>query len=158
MSKSIYTHIHHIIPRHAGGTDDEWNKVRLTTEEHALAHKKLFFIYGRWQDEIAYQGLYGMIGKEEATRRANSEAHKGVILSKETRAKISKSKMGNKYNLGRKDSEETKKKKSASGKVKVFTVEHKANLSAANKGRVLTEEWKQKLSRASIAAWKRKKN
>jgi len=33
-------HIHHIIPKHMGGTDEESNLVELTVEEHAEAHKK----------------------------------------------------------------------------------------------------------------------
>ena len=75
MSKSIYTHIHHIIPRHAGGSNDPSNRIELTVEEHALAHKKLFFIYGRWQDELAYLALEGQIGKEEATNIAREKGY-----------------------------------------------------------------------------------
>ena len=75
MSKRIYTHKHHIIPRHAGGSNDPSNLKELTTEEHALAHKKLFFIYGRWQDELAYLALEGQIGKEEATKTAREKGY-----------------------------------------------------------------------------------
>ena len=75
MSKRIYTHKHHIIPRHAGGSNDPSNLVELTTEEHALAHKKLFFIYGRWQDELAYLALEKQIGKEEATKTAREKGY-----------------------------------------------------------------------------------
>ena len=35
-------HMHHIIPRHAGGTDDLSNLVELTIEQHAEAHRKLY--------------------------------------------------------------------------------------------------------------------
>ena len=59
------THIHHIIPKHAGGTDDSSNLVELTLEEHAQAHKELYEKYGRWEDKVAWKGLAGMIGKEE---------------------------------------------------------------------------------------------
>ena len=75
MPKTIYTHTHHIIPRHAGGSDDASNKIRLTVEEHALAHRKLFFIYGRWQDELAYLALEKQIGKEEATKTAREKGY-----------------------------------------------------------------------------------
>ena len=34
-------HKHHIIPRHAGGTDDSSNIVLLTIEQHAKEHKKI---------------------------------------------------------------------------------------------------------------------
>ena len=69
-------HKHHIVPKHAGGTDDPSNLVLLTIEEHAMAHKKLFELYGRWQDEVAYLGLLGMIGQEEITKRKQSEGGK----------------------------------------------------------------------------------
>ena len=61
---TIY-HNHHIIPRHMGGTDDPSNLVRLTVEEHALAHKKLYEEHGRHEDWLAWKGLEGFIGKEE---------------------------------------------------------------------------------------------
>lgn len=41
----IYTESHHIIPRCVGGTDDVANLVRLTPEEHYLAHQLLVKIY-----------------------------------------------------------------------------------------------------------------
>jgi hypothetical protein len=34
-------HKHHIIPRHAGGTDDSSNIIELTVEEHAEEHKEI---------------------------------------------------------------------------------------------------------------------
>jgi hypothetical protein len=43
-------HKHHIIPRHAGGTDDPSNLVELSIEEHAEAHRVLYEKYDRWQD------------------------------------------------------------------------------------------------------------
>lgn len=57
---TIY-HTHHIVPRHAGGTDDTENLVRLTIEEHAEAHRLLYLQHGRWQDFYAWQGLSGQI-------------------------------------------------------------------------------------------------
>lgn len=71
-------HKHHIIPKHAGGTDDPSNIIELTVEEHALAHKKLFEEEGRWQDYIAWQGLSGRIGKEEIIQFKNKMAHLGL--------------------------------------------------------------------------------
>lgn len=53
---NIY-HAHHIIPKHSGGTDDPSNIVRLTVEEHAAAHKKLYELHGNEYDRIAYLGL-----------------------------------------------------------------------------------------------------
>ena len=61
-------HKHHIIPRHAGGTDDPSNLIELTIEEHAEAHRKLYEEYGRWQDNVAWRTLSGQISKAEATK------------------------------------------------------------------------------------------
>lgn len=40
-----YAEVHHIIPRCMGGTDDQENLVRLTPEEHYVAHQLLVKIY-----------------------------------------------------------------------------------------------------------------
>ena len=66
----IYTHKHHIIPRHAGGTDDHDNLIDLTVEDHAIAHRMLWKLYGRWQDEVAWRMLSGQINGQEATKEA----------------------------------------------------------------------------------------
>lgn len=58
-------HRHHIVPRHAGGSDNETNIVLLTVEEHAEAHHLLFQQYGRQEDFIAWRGLAGIINKQE---------------------------------------------------------------------------------------------
>ncbi len=58
-------HKHHIIPRHAGGTDDPSNLIELSIEDHAEAHKVLYEEYGRWQDKLAWKALSGWLGKEE---------------------------------------------------------------------------------------------
>ena len=50
-------HKHHIIPKHAGGTDETDNLVELSVEEHAEAHRVLYEQYGRWQDKLAWLGL-----------------------------------------------------------------------------------------------------
>jgi len=153
MSKRIYTHKHHIIPRHAGGSNDPSNLVELTTEEHALAHKKLFFAYGRWQDEIAYLTLSGQIGKEEAHRRVLSKTHKGKTISDEHKAAVGKAQ------LGRKPSEATRAKLSASLKGRVFTKEWKEKIRQARKKQVIvhSEETKEKMRKTRNAEILRKK-
>jgi hypothetical protein len=123
---SIYTHKHHIVPRHAGGTDDPSNLVELTIEEHAQAHLELYEKYGRWQDQVAHQALLGNINKEEAR-----------ILSVK------------KANTGRKQSEEHVKKRTASrmnscpqpslGKTWTRTSESKDHMSNLMKGRYVGE-------------------
>lgn len=72
---TIY-HKHHIIPRHMGGSDDPSNLVKLTVEEHAEAHKKLFERYGLPQDYAAWKGLSGAMNKSEIISYLQSEATK----------------------------------------------------------------------------------
>lgn len=89
------SHIHHIIPKHASGSDDPSNLVELTVEDHAIAHKVLFWFWKREEDKIAWLALSGQIDKEEATRMAASAWCK-------------------KNNLGKKHSDQTKQRMSDS--------------------------------------------
>jgi hypothetical protein len=63
-------HIHHIIPKHMGGTDDPSNLVELTREEHAMAHMKLYEQYGKKEDLGAYYLLTGQT--DEAAKISSS--------------------------------------------------------------------------------------
>ena len=65
---TIYTHKHHIIPKHMGGTDDPSNLIVLTIEEHAQAHLDLYNEHGYTQDLVAYRMLLGQINKAEAIK------------------------------------------------------------------------------------------
>ena len=101
--KPIYTHKHHIIPRHAGGTDHPSNLVELTIKEHAQAHLELYEKYKLEKDRIAWLALTGQIGREEARILA--------IKSPECRAKMSKSRTGDKNHFfGKTHTPENKKK------------------------------------------------
>jgi hypothetical protein len=76
-------HKHHIIPRHAGGSDDPSNIKVVTIAEHAEEHRKLFARYGRWQDELAWKALLGQVDKEAAIRevcRRNGLSRRGIKL------------------------------------------------------------------------------
>jgi hypothetical protein len=50
-------HIHHIIPKYLGGTDDPSNLVELTVEQHAEAHRLLYEQHGNWQDKVRVAGI-----------------------------------------------------------------------------------------------------
>ena len=132
MSKDIYTHKHHIIPKHAGGTDDPSNLIELTTEQHAEAHKKLYEDYGRWQDKLAYQALSGLIGKEDV----QAEAARRSILTRHRSKEEWKKGWETRRKNGWKPSEETKQKQSEANKGKPkapFSEDHKRKLSEAVK-------------------------
>lgn len=138
MSRT-FLHKHHIIPRHAGGSDDPSNIIYLTVEEHAEAHKLLFEQYGRWQDEIAWKALSGSVGKEEIIAR-KVRSNLGKKFSDETRKKMSENNpMRNK---------ETAKKMAESKRGKARSQETKNKISDKMKGRTYSIEHRQKMSEA----------
>jgi hypothetical protein len=69
-------HKHHIIPKHAGGSDDPSNLIELTPLEHAEAHRLLYEQYGRWQDEVAWKGLSKIDENFDAVKEAISNGGK----------------------------------------------------------------------------------
>lgn len=115
-------HKHHIIPKHMGGTNDISNLIELSVEEHATAHRILYENYGKWQDYIAWQGLSGRMNKEEIIRE--------------------KIKLGN---IGKKLSNETKKKIGLSSAGRLHTDEAKIKMSILATGKKPSEETRQKL-------------
>lgn len=98
MSTLTY-HWHHIIPKHAGGSDDPSNLIRLTVPEHAEAHRLLYEQYGRIGDKIAWKLLSGKTDDMEADfrelYRQGGLQSRGRKLSAETRAKIGTANRGN---------------------------------------------------------------
>lgn len=125
LDSDIYTEKHHIVPSCLGGSDDKSNLVKLTPEEHYLAHQLLVKIYPK-NDSLIFAAhamtfdsnnkrinnkLYGWLRRKlviaarvrasgkspsEETRRKLSEAMKKHVRSKEHCENISKSKMGDK--------------------------------------------------------------
>ena len=61
----INYHTHHIVPKHAGGTDDPENLIRVTVEEHAELHFARYLQYGELGDWLAYHALSGQIENQE---------------------------------------------------------------------------------------------
>ena len=110
-------HKHHIIPKHAGGTDNPSNLVELTIEEHAKAHLFLYETHGRNEDKWAWLGLSGQIGKDEILKQI-AMAQKGKKKPKGFGEKISEFRKTFKY------SEESKLKMSLAKKGKPLTPEH----------------------------------
>jgi hypothetical protein len=133
-------HKHHIIPRHAGGTDDPSNIVELTVEEHAEAHRILYEQYGRIEDKRAWMGLAKIMSGEEIVneilRQPKSEEHKRKI-SEAHKGKPKPWLIGTKNAAGN------------AGKPK--SEEHKRKIAEAHKGKKrpeFSEEWKQNLKEA----------
>ena len=130
-------HKHHIIPRHAGGTDHPDNLVELTIEEHSEAHRKLWEEHGRWQDRVAWLTLSGQIGIEEA----RVLAIKCSLSSPETKIKLKNrkhihdgtKKIGNKARTGL-----------------TVTIEHRNKISQANKGMKRTDQTRNNMRLAWI--------
>lgn len=83
------------------------------------------YINANWGDP-KYLNLAPIAGKAPGKRGPMSEEH---------RAKISAAMKGKQNTLGKKATDETKAKMSASGKKKIFTDEHKANISIAKRAK-----------------------
>jgi len=127
MSTTIY-HSHHIIPKHAGGTDEPTNLIKLTIDEHAEAHRVLYEKHNRWQDKLAWKSLSGMIDKEEILWEIYHRPR-----STEHRKKISE----NHADFNGKNNPMYGKKQSA---------HNKEALKKANTGRKLSPESRKKIS------------
>ena len=108
-----------------GGSDDPSNLIELSVEDHAEAHRLLWEQYGKKEDELAWKGLLGIIGKEELL-------HELFVMS----GKKSRPPIGHKANLGKKWSEEYKK-----------------NMSIATKGIKKTQDHKDKISEGNSRLW-----
>jgi hypothetical protein len=111
-------HKHHIIPRHAGGSNDSSNIKLLTIPDHAEAHRLLFEQHGRWQDEVAYRMLSGQISAAEATLLAIKKALTGVKQTPEHIARMVATKIGKSYEelLGKEKAKELREKRSVQSK------------------------------------------
>lgn len=152
----VQLHRHHIVPTHAGGTDDPSNIALLTVEQHAEAHRVLFEQYGRWQDRIAWHGLAGIIGHEDAVRQSQMSML-GKTHSEETKRKMSES--AKKRHQLKPFSAEVKLKMGNSRRGennpmagKEFSTTHRERLSQALKGRIITPEWRENISKGKRTA------
>lgn len=67
-------HVHHLIPKHMGGSDEPHNLLSCTVEEHALLHKRLWKKHGYEWDRVAWLSLSGQINISEAKRLVQKEA------------------------------------------------------------------------------------
>ena len=141
-------HKHHIIPKHAGGSNDPNNFVYLTIEEHAEAHRKLYEEYGRWEDYYAYMGLSGQVGKDEIWDGIyhNRKTFLGKKHTEETKKKISETKKRQeRLGLTKAHNEEWRKNQSEKMMGHKSYETQKRAVSEAMKGKPKSEEAKQKM-------------
>lgn len=115
-----YVEKHHIIPRCMGGDNDPINFVRLTPEEHYLAHQLLVKIYPGNHKLVFAAQMMCITGKGQKRNNkqfgwlrrkfaeAKSETLKGISRDIATREKISATLMGHTVSL------ETREKLSSS--------------------------------------------
>jgi len=139
-------HIHHIIPKYMGGTNDAENLVELTVEEHAEAHRTLYEQHGNVQDKIAWLALSGRIGKEEILRMKQGLGMKGKKHTPEAILKMQEG-CAKRTERQRADGtlERANKKRSESLKGHKKSKEHMKNWSEARKGHKVSQETRDKI-------------
>jgi hypothetical protein len=141
-----YSESHHIVPKCLGGTNHKENLIRLTAREHFIIHKLLCLIHPNenklhWA-AFMMAGCFGNSTQDRGYRIGSREYQRlksNLIVSNETRDKISKSKKGQQSRLGIKHSEESKQKMSKS----------RIGMPSPRKDITLTDEIKEKLSNAA---------
>jgi hypothetical protein len=126
-------HIHHILPKYLGGSDDPSNLIELTVEAHAEAHRILYEQHGNWQDYCAWQALSGQIGQDEAMFMARSKGGRKP-MSEESNAKLKEScKLRTERQRADGTLEKANKKRSETMKGYKKSEEHMANWIKARK-------------------------
>jgi hypothetical protein len=149
MPTGIYPvkHIHHIVPKHMGGDDSPDNLTPpISVELHAALHKDLYDHFGFSGDFFAWNTLLGQSNKGIVPYMT------GKTHSNKTKAKISRSKRGQKY--GQQTEAHRKHLSNANkgqvpwnkGKKIPHSDETKRKLSEANKGKTISEESRKKIS------------
>lgn len=153
-----YSERHHIVPRCMGGSNKKDNIVRLTGEEHYIAHQLLVKIHPS-VSHLASAAVF------MAIRCSNNKAY-GWLRRRSAKA-TSASMMGNKSWLGKTHTEEWKEarrkemlgkkmpragveKLAASKRCRPLSAEHRAKISAANRGKVRSPEQRAKYAASHI--------
>jgi len=166
LSKEIYTETHHVIPKSLGGDNTKENLVKLTAREHFICHLLLpRMLTGIAKRNMTF-AIWSMLNRDHSKQRsrhkvnshtyqrlkiqvaiASSQLHKGKIVSKETRAKMSNSrKKHSGPNKGTAMSIEQKQKLSVAHKGKIIALETVAKILESRKDYKHSEETKQKIS------------
>lgn len=138
-----YKEKHHIIPRCLGGKDTKDNLAILTAREHFIVHMLLC----KFTKGLARRSMFFALN---SMMNLNNRGMRKIKYSSRTFEKVRKQcakyLKGNKYNLGRIPSQETRLKISQATKGLKKSDETRLRMSLANKGKVLSEEIKQKIA------------
>ena len=146
-----YTENHHVVPRCLGGSNDKSNLVKLTPEEHYVAHQLLVKL-NRGNPKISFAA----IAMSSSTRYVNRTSNKIYGWLRKDYADVMSAKMkGNTYGKGKKLSDAhlniLRKPKSE---------DHKRKISDGNKGKTKdiprgpqSEEHKRKKGESRAKAW-----
>ena len=102
-------HRHHVVPRHAGGTDHPSNFVEVTVEEHAELHLARYLELGEVGDWLAYRALSGQASSEWWKIRG-ALGFRGGKHSDKAKAAIGRAKLGNKFSAGKRSLEVRQRK------------------------------------------------
>jgi hypothetical protein len=155
-----YFERHHIVPRCMGGGNTNENIVKLTPEEHYVAHQLLIKIYPT-NYKLAHAAVwmamcstgrkaYGWLRRRHAV--AVSKRQTGHITTPEQRHKISESKKGKPHPR----TAEWTAKIADSNRGRIASPQHRAKISAANignsrnLGRKFSQEHREKISASNI--------
>lgn len=105
-----YLERHHIVPRHAGGTNNKENLIKLSLKDHILAHKIRYEVYGSQYDLSACNYMTGQSAEaKKIICAANGAKSKGRKLTEEHKRKLSKPGKLNPFH-GKTHTEEVKKR------------------------------------------------
>jgi len=118
-----------------GGSDDPENLVRLTIQEHAEAHKKLWETYNKEEDRIAWKMLSGQISPYQATMEAIKNSSRKTCIKRN----LEDNPMWNKYIVQKVVDKRKKYYENNPNKLK----ELGEKMSQINKGKKRTEKQKE---------------
>lgn len=147
-------HFHRAIRKH-GWKAFKWRVVFRGSEKEILAEEIRLITKHKTMSPNGYNmtdGGEGSSGRKMTDRQIarNSEIHLGRKHSEETRKRMSKAAKGNTNNLGNKCSEESKRKMSEAQKGRKHSEESKQKISKSLKGQKKTEQHKQRLREANL--------
>lgn len=157
LPEGQYGENHHIIPKSCGGCNRKWNVVRLTPEEHYMAHYWLTLIYATGKEHASmiysWNQLNGRI-------KGNFLTHEEYGKLKKEHAEILSKRMsgGTSWNrgipgtgggfAGHHHTEEAKRRQRESQLNKVVSPHTRKLMSKAHAGKPKSEEQKRKQSEA----------